>query len=83
MVYPIVSGAGHREDEPRWNRHQQHLGMDLDFTDYNQQRYAAMHAARACRTAPPALAPPRSRWAVLRSRAPASRVWFGQRQRGE
>ncbi len=66
----------------RWNKHQQEPFLEIDFADYNKQRYAAIGAARASRTVPPSLAPPRSRWAHLWIWATAGWAWVVERGGG-
>ncbi len=55
--------------------------MELDFTDYNLERYGAI-AARKCRVAQPSPAPRRTLWDTIQCWLIAHRIWFPHTWRG-
>ena len=74
MFFPIDPGAVHREYDTRIavavrkGRARQEQDVVLDFVDYDQQRYAAIGAARERRREPQMpLGPPRTLWITIRT----------------
>ncbi len=59
---------------PASRAHPLEENVTLDFTDYNQQRYAAISTARARRQAPPQ--PRRPKWGIFQQWVTTLRAWL-------